>query len=239
MSMRAQPDQAVRPEQAELSGPGDEDQHGSGPGATDRRSFVRNLALGGAAVAAGAVAATTAMAPAGAQTSTTVAGPPTIPAGDVTLVNFMLSLELAASQLYADMISSGKLTSAALGNARTFESHHSDHASALATLNADAAVYVTNAKLLSEVSGQISAAANQNALMQIAFTLESNLAATHQWMMGTVQNWQSATTEASLEPVEAQHCVVWGEALGLDTSQWMPAFQSSTGHYDPATYAAR
>jgi hypothetical protein len=238
MSMRAQPEQAVQPEQPVLSGQGDGDEPGTGRGATDRRSFVRNLALGGAAVAAGAVAATTAMAPAGAQTSTTVAGPPTIPPGDITLVNFMLSLELAASQLYAQMIATGKLSSASLGNARTFESHHNDHATALATLNADATVYDTNAKLMSQVGGQISAAADQDALMQIAFTLESNLAATHQWMMGTVQNWQTATTEASLEPVEAQHCVVWGEALDLDTSQWMPSFQSSTGHYDPATYAA-
>ena len=64
------------------------------------------------------------------------------------------------------------------------------------------------------------------------------MAATHQHLMATVENWQTATTEAELEPVEAQHAVVWGQTLDLPTSQWMPAFQSTTGFYDPATYAA-
>jgi hypothetical protein len=66
------------------------------------------------------------------------------------------------------------------------------------------------------------------------------MAATHQWMMETVTNWQTASVEASLEPVEAQHAVVWSGLLSppLSLSQSVPAFQSSTGHYDPATYAA-
>ena len=229
MSMRAQPD---------LSGPGDETEGGATDQVPDRRRFVRNLALGGAAVAAGAEAVPALAQSATAQTSTTVAGPPTIPAGDVTLVNFALGLELAASQLYADMIATGKLTSSALGNARSYESHHNDHAAALTTLNADAAVFTPNAKLLSQVGGQIAAAADQAALMQVAFNLESAMAATHQYLMGTVQSWQTATTEAELEPVEAQHAVVWGELLDLPTGQWMPSFQSTTGFYDPATYAA-
>ena len=229
MSMRAQ---------SERSGPdpepGEEPQD-QGP---DRRRFVRNVALGGAAVAAAAVAVPALAEPAVAQTSTTVTGPPTIPAGDVTLVNYAISLELACKQLYGQMIATGKLTGADLNNARTYQNHHNDHASALGTLNADAAVYTVNAKLLSQVGGQIASAPTDAALAQIAFTMESAMASTHQWLMGKVENWQTATTEASLEPVEAQHAVVWGQGLALPTDQWMPAFESTTGFYDPATYAA-
>ncbi len=229
MSMRAQ---------AEPSGQGDEPEEVGAGDLPDRRHFVRTLALGGAAVAAGAAAIPAMAGAAGAQTSTTVAGPPTIPAGDVTLVNFAISLELAAVQLYGQMVATGKLTSAALGNARTYQSHHNDHAAALTTLNADAAEFTPNAKLLSQVGGQIASAATGTDLVQIAFDLESSMAATHQYLMGTVVNWQTATTEAELEPVEAQHAVVWGQSLDLPTAQWMPAFQNTTGFYDPATYAA-
>ncbi len=229
MSMRAQ---------AEPSLEGDEPTEPGAGERPDRRHFVRTLALGGAAVAAGAMAVPALAEAAGAQTTTTVAGPPTIPPGDITLVNFMTGIELAAMKLYAQMVATGKLTNAALGNARTYASHHNDHATALITLNADAAVFVPNAKLLSQVGGQIAGAATEDDLVQIAFTMESSLAATHQYLMATVLNWQTATTEAELEPVEAQHAVVWGQMLDLPTSQWMPAFQSTTGFYNPATYAA-
>jgi Ferritin-like domain len=229
MSMRAQ---------AEPSGHGHEPEEVAAADLPDRRHFVRTLALGGAAVAAGAAAIPAVAGAAGAVTSTTIAGAPTIPAGDITLVNFALGLELAASQLYAAMITTGKLTSARLGNARLYQSHHNDHATALTTLNADAAVFTPNAKLLSQVGAQIASAATEDDLVQIAFDLESSMAATHQYLLGTVTNWQTATTEAELQPVEAQHTVVWGQTLNLPTAQWMPAFQNTTGFYDPATYAA-
>jgi len=38
--------------------------------------------------------------------------------------------------------------------------------------------------------------------------------------------------------IEAQHAVVWGQTLDLPTADWMPAFQSSAGAFDPTTYAA-
>ncbi len=205
----------------------------------DRRRFVRSLALGGAAVAAGAAAVPLmAAAPAMAQTTTTLDLPPTIPAGDVRLVNFDLSLELAASQLYTLMAQSGRVSGTPLGQIQLYVSHHADHATALGTLAADQATTKPNAQLLASVTPQITAATNANTIYQIAFALESSMAATHQQLMGTVANWQSATTIATLEPVEAQHAVVWGQLLNLPIAQWMPAFQSISGAFDLATYAA-
>jgi hypothetical protein len=204
----------------------------------DRRHFVRSLALGGAAVAAGAVAGPLVIeSVASAQTTTTASIPPTIPAADVRLVNFAISLELAASQLYTDMAGTGRLSGDALNYARSWVSHHSDHATALQTVAADQATTTANAKLLANLGPQISAAKTAEALYQIAFDMESSMAATHQQLMATLANWQGAATVATLEPIEAQHAVVWGQLLDLPTDQWMPAFQSASGAYPLTTYA--
>ena len=60
------------------------------PGLPDRRRFVRNLALGGAAVAAGAAAVPAAGRTGHGPDQHHGGRPPTIPAGDVTLVNFAI-----------------------------------------------------------------------------------------------------------------------------------------------------
>jgi hypothetical protein len=213
---------------------------GGGVEATpDRRRFVRQVALGGVAVATGAglVGALT-EASASAQTTTTADVAPTIPAGDVRLINFALGLDLAASQLYTEIAGTGKLSGNALQTARLYVSHHNDHATTFGTLAANQATTTANAKLLSQFGAQITAAADANALYQIAFNLETSLAATDQMLMGTVENWQSAGTVATVEPIETQHAVVWGQLLGLPTSQWMPSFQNTQGSFDLATYLA-
>ncbi len=200
----------------------------------DRRRFVRQVALGGVAVAAGAaLAPVVGAASASAQTSTTLNVAPTVPAADVTLLNYATGLELAASQLYTDIAGAGKLTGDPLASAREFMSHHADHATAFSTLAANQAVSVANAKLLAQFGPQISAAPDAPSLYQIAFNLESSMASTHQQLMGLVLNWQSAGTVASVEPVEAQHAVVWGQLLELPTDAWMPSFESVSGSFDP------
>jgi hypothetical protein len=206
----------------------------------DRRRFVRAIALGGAGVTAGAALAPV-LGGAGAtaafgQTATTI-GPPTIPPGDVTLVNYLQGLELALQQLYTSMASTGKLSGQDLGNAREFAAHHGDHASAFAALAGTESDPTANTKLLAQYNPQIAAAANDTALVQIALGLENAFASTHQQMMGTVVNWQSAGTVASVEPIEAQHAVVWSQTLGLPLETYVPAFQSATGALDPTKFA--
>ena len=204
----------------------------------DRRRFVRSLALGGAAVAAGVVAGPLVMeSVASAQTTTTSSIPPTIPAADVRLVNYAIGLELAASQLYTDMASTGRLSGDPLNYARTWVGHHTDHATALQTVAADQATLTANAKLLGQLGPQIAAAKTAEAIYQIAFAMESSMAATHQQLMATLADWQGAATVATLEPIEAQHAVVWGQILDLPTDQWMPSFQSVSGAYALADYA--
>jgi hypothetical protein len=203
----------------------------------DRRRFFRTVALGGAAVAAGAGAVPLLGGAASAQTTTLDTLPPTIPAADVKLVNFATTLELAASQIYSSMATTGKIFGEPLSYMRQYVTHHSSHATALATLAADEAVSTPNKKLLSQILPQL-ATATATDIYRLAFQLESSMAATHQDLMGTLTNWQSAGTVATLEPVEAQHAVVWGQLLDLPVDQWIPPFQNTDGAYDPATYAA-
>ena len=204
-----------------------------------RRNFVRNLGLGGAAVAFGsALVPVVGLVPAAmAQTASTTGAD--IPAADMALVKFAQGLELAAAAAYVAIVAARKLDTSQTESARTFGRHHGEHSDALAKLipKEDVAT-VPNPKIVQLFVPQITAAPDANALMQIAFNIETGAAATYQLAMGKLTNWQGAATVSTIEPIEAQHAVVWGQALDLPTDQWMPAFQSSAAALDPATYAA-
>jgi len=213
----------------------------------NRRSFVRNLTLGGAAVALGTalvpVAGLVPVAMAQTATATTTSD---IPDADLTLVRFAQSLELAVQGAYRGMIATGKLQGAPLETARTFSRHHGEHADALGGLLPKPATTDTspttepaaNNRVLVLFTPRINSAADENALMKIAFDMESAAASTYQLAMGTLQNWQTAGAVATIEPIEAQHAVVWGQALNLPIDQWMPAFQTTAAALNPSQYAA-
>jgi hypothetical protein len=203
-----------------------------------RRNFVRNLGLGGAAIAFGTMLVPVAglVPDAMAQTSTKGAD---IPVGDLQLVLFAQGLELAAQAAYQAMAATGKMQGQQLESARLFGRHHGEHATALAALTPKAQVVISpNAKILALFSPQISGAPDANALMQVAFNIEAGAASTYQLAMGELANWQSATAVATIQPIEAQHAVVWGQALGKPVDQWMPAFETDANALSPTTYAA-
>jgi hypothetical protein len=211
----------------------------------NRRNFVRNLTLGGAAVALG-----TALVPAAgliptALAQTATASPPDLSNADRELLLFARGLELAAIAAYAAMGASGKLTGQPLESTRVFSRHHGQHADALTALLPKASssdttpttALVANPKILVVFSPRIDKAADANALIQIAFDLETAVASTYQLAMGTLDNWEAATAVAGIEPIEAQHAVVWGQTLNLPTDQWMPAFQTTAAALNPTQYA--
>jgi hypothetical protein len=202
-----------------------------------RRNFVRNLGLGGAAVAFGSVLVPVAgLVPAAlAQTATA----PELPAADLALIRFAQGLELALSKAYEDMIATRKLNSEQAQSAGVFSRHHTEHATALAALIPKEQVATTpNLKVVDLFDPRISAAADAAALMQIGFDLETGAAATYQRAMGELEHWEPAATVATIEPIEAQHAAVWGQALDLPQAQWMPAFQDTAAALDPAKYLA-
>ncbi len=204
----------------------------------NRRNFVRNLGLGGAAVAFGTMLVPVAGLMPRAMAQATKDGAD-IPGADLQLVLFAQGLELAARGAYEAMIATGKMQGQPQESARLFARHHGDHATALAALTPKAQIVAApNAKLLDLFSNRINKATTLTALMQIAFDLETGTAATYQLAMGALSNWQSATAVSTIEPIEAQHAVVWGQALELPIDQWMPAFQTEAKAFSPTTYAA-
>jgi hypothetical protein len=212
----------------------------------NRRNFMRNLTLGGAAVAFGAALVPAAgLVPAAmAQTATTTSA--TLPEADLSLVRFAQGLELSAQAAYVAMAGTGKLQGQELETARLFGRHHGQHADALAALlpkpttgdTTPTTVAAANARILALFSPRISSAPDANALIQIAFDIETGAASTYQLAMGRLTNWQTATAVATIEPIEAQHATVWGQTLNLPIEQWMPAFQTTAAALDPTTYAA-
>jgi hypothetical protein len=202
-----------------------------------RRNFVRNLGLGGAAVAFGSVLVPVAgLVPAALAQTATV---PVLPAADLALVKFAQGLELAATAAYEAIVATRKLDAAQNESAGLFGRHHTDHAAALAELiPKEEIATVPNPKVLEAFAPRIADAPDAAALMQIAFDLETGAASTYQLAMGAFTHWEPAAKVATIEPIEAQHAVVWGQALDLPTDQWMPAFQDTAAALDPATYAA-
>jgi len=203
----------------------------------NRRNFVRNLGLGGAAIAFGSLLVPVAglVPDALAQTATGA----DVPAADMAIIEFAQGLELAAVAAYVAIVAQRKLDTPQTESARLFGRHHTEHSDALAKLIPKANIATTaNPKILAVFQPQITAATDANALMQVAFNLESGAAATYQLAMGALSNWQGAAAVATIEPIEAQHAVVWGQALDLPIDQWMPAFQNTAASLNPTTYAA-
>ena len=203
----------------------------------NRRNFVRNLGLGGAAIAFGSmlVPVVGLVPDAMAQTATGA----DIPAADMAIVEFAQGLELAAAAAYVLIVAQRKLDTDQTESARLFGRHHTEHSAALAKLIPTASVATApNPKIVAVFEPRITAATDADALMQVAFDLETGAAATYQLAMGALTNWQGAAAVSTIEPIEAQHAVVWGQALDLPTDQWMPAFQNTAAALQPSTYAA-
>ena len=206
-----------------------------------RRNFVRNLGLGGAVIAFGTV-----MVPVASlldQAAAQIPAPSTkgadVPAADLALLIFAQSLELTIVGAYQAIGANGKLQGQQLQTARTFALHHTQHAALLGSLiPKDKVVSTPNAKVLALFTPQIDSAADANALMQVAFNMETGAASTYQLAMGSATNWQTAGVMATIEPIEAQHATVWGQTLDLPIDQWMPAFQNTAASLNPSTYAA-
>ena len=170
----------------------------------NRRTFVRNLTLGGAAVAFGAALVPAGRSdPGGHGPDGRRPPPPRHPRRRPRRsCAFARGLELAAEAAYGGMIATGQAARGQpLETARTFARHHGEHADALATLLPKATTNDTTPTTVAGGQRQDPRCCSPrgsprrptpNALMQIAFDLETGAASTYQLAMGTLENWQSA-----------------------------------------------
>jgi len=206
-----------------------------------RRNFVRNLGIGGAAIAFGTMMVPVASLfdQAAAQIPAPTDKGSSVPSADLSLLAFAQGLEQTIQAVYTAIQATGKLQGAALQTSHKFQLHHNQHAALLASLLPSAQVpKATNAKVLALFSPKIADAADANALIQIAFNVETGAASTYQLALGTAADWQTSGAISTIEPIEAQHATVWGQAIGLPTDQWLPAFQNEAAALNPTTYAA-
>lgn len=208
-----------------------------------RRRFLAGAAAGGATVAVGGVLLPVAGLVPGAAAQDD-AEEDAIPQGDIDLAVFAASVERAAVAAYTAAAARGLITEPALQLAVLFSQHHADHAGAFEGLLGLELPAEPNAALLEVFAPQIEAAADEAALLKIAFDLEQGAAATYQLAMGVLESHEAAAAVATIEPIEAQHAVVLGMALDLpieadptDPDNWMPAFQTDAAALSPETYA--
>ena len=82
---------------------------------------------------------------------------------------------------------------------------------------------------------QIQAAADQNAILDIAYDLENAAAATYLFALGALTSNAALPLTASILPVESQHAVVLGTVLGKSPTDktFLPSFQTQDGAVTP------
>ncbi|CAN5190260.1 hypothetical protein BH18ACT4_BH18ACT4_05350 [soil metagenome] len=192
-----------------------------------RRRFMQRADAGGALLAVGsALMPVTRWIPkAGAQEN-----------DDPAIAAFAESVELAAVATYSAAAASGKLDPAVTAVGTMFAGHHQEHAGAFAGLSGGTATGQPNQALLDDFAPMVAEAEDQAALLEIAFTLEVAAAATYLFALGALQDAAAAAATATILPVESQHAVVLGQALGKDVGEYMPSFETTDEALDPTDY---
>jgi Ferritin-like domain len=164
---------------------------------------------------------------------------------DQTIAGYAQGIELAAVEAYkaaAPVLSSGTLPVAEL-----FLSHHQQHADAFGAVAGDQRATVPNQKLITALGPVLSAITDEPAALNFAFTLENQAAYTYAAALTLLQDPQYAAATATILPIEAQHAVVLGLAVGKSVADVFPtqAFESAAlgdgtdplAGLDPATFA--
>jgi hypothetical protein len=192
-----------------------------------RRRFLGQLGVGGAAVAAGSsLLPALRLLPAGAQEEAEVT--------DEDLAAFMASAERTAVEVYAQAVSAGQLTGEALAAAGRFSDHHEEYAETMGDVAG--ATEEANPGLLGYYAQPIEDAVDELSWLNVLLSVEEELAATYTELLGEV-GAELAGVMATILPVEGQQAVVIGHATGeLEPNEYLPALQTRTGAFNPASY---
>jgi rubrerythrin len=165
---------------------------------------------------------------------------------DQTIAGYAQSVELAAVAAYtaaAPVLSAGTLPVAQL-----FMTHHQQHADAFGAVAGSKAVTAPNKTLIDAVTPALQAITDEMGALEFAFMLENQAAYTYAAALTLLQDPAYAAATATILPIEAQHAVVLGLALGKSVTDVFPtgAFESASlgdgtdplKGLDPAVFAA-
>jgi hypothetical protein len=163
---------------------------------------------------------------------------------DASIAGYAQSVELAAVAVYT--MAAPLLTPATLPVAQLFLSHHTDHAAAFGAVAGSHAATAPNAKLVAALGPSIAALKTEKDALEFAFVVEGQAAYTYAAALTLLQDPKYAAATATILPIEAQHQVVLGLALGKSVKDVFPtgAFESAAlgdgsdplKGLDPATF---
>ena len=195
-----------------------------------RRGFLTKAAAGGAVLTVGSLAAPIGrLVPAAwAQSEST----------DVTLAKFAAGLELAAVEAYKAAADTGKLSTATAAVGTLFAEHHQDHADALNDILGDDAVEDPNKTVLDEFGPRIQRAADEAAVLEIAYNIEEAAASTYLVAIGILEDVTNAGALATILPVESQHATVLATVLNKAPGAYLVDFVNTDAALEPADYPA-
>jgi hypothetical protein len=163
-------------------------------------------------------------------TTTSTTTPPGRPTPDDTaLLAFILTAELAASELFGGAADVEGIDPAAADLFAVLEEHHRAYANNIAGRLGKAAVNGPNASVLAEFQDDLLGpdAASRGRELELA------LVATHLDAVGRLVGIDAAGLLASIVVVEAQHSVALGALAGLDADDDFDAYTDET--VDPIT----
>lgn len=147
---------------------------------------------------------------------------------DMAIAGFAQSVELAAVAAYA--MAAPLLSPATLPVAQLFMSHHQQHADAFGAVASDKKATGPNQKLVTALTPTLTGLKDEKGALEFAFVLEGQAAYTYAGALTVLQDPAYAAATSTILPIEAQHQVVLGLALGKPVTDVFPtgAFESST-----------
>ncbi len=150
---------------------------------------------------------------------------------DGDIAAFAESVELTAVAVYTMAAESGKLQPAVKDVGVLFARHHQAHADAFGGAAGAKATRKPNARLLEALGPDLTMAlgAGQAEILELAMTVENAAAATYLFALGALQSVGILKLTASILPVESQHAVVLGIALGKSGRDLFPAGGANNG----------
>jgi hypothetical protein len=156
--------------------------------------------------------------------------------GDAGVLAFLIGVELAIAEVYADGAS--HVTSPdAIATSTAFHAHHRAHAAALTELLAGTAASPgPNRALLATLASSMQVLTDEAGELELLHSLEEELAATYHWAVGRLAGSDALQHAAAILSVEGQHAVALGTLLSKSMDDLVPSFQGETGYLVPADF---
>jgi hypothetical protein len=150
---------------------------------------------------------------------------------DADIAVFAESVELAAVAIYTDPAIAALVTPEVAAVAQLFAQHHSDHAAAFASLSGGKATGKANGPIAKLYTDTLKPTIKTQAdALKLAAVVEHQAASTYAFALTALQSPDAAAGTATILPVEAEHAILLGAALGQTPDELFPtgAFVSAS-----------